>query len=146
MRNSRYPKRDSIKDYFPLPNEIFCLGLSYGEIAVYSYLLYRENRKSYQCYPSYKSIGKALKMSRNTVSKYVQLLVDKELISTEPTSIFTKGNKKFNGNLLYTILPIEQAKQYFYKRQLEDFDRAIAEDKHRKRIEKLNLKPDKQAV
>lgn len=146
MRNSRYPKRDSIKDYFPLPNEIFCLRLSYGEIAVYSYLLYCENRKSYQCYPSYRSIGKALKMSRNTVSKYVQLLVDKELISTEPTSIFTKDNKKLNGNLLYTILPIEQAKEYFYKRQLENFDCAMAEDKRRKRIEKLNLNPNKQAV
>ena len=146
MRNNSYPKRDPIKDYFPLPNEIFCLGLSYGEIAVYSYLLYCENRKSYQCFPSYKSIGKALKMSRNTVSKYVQLLVDKELISKEPTSIFTKGNKKLNGNLLYTILPIEQAKQYFYKRQLENLDRTIAEDKQRKRIEKLNLKPNKQAV
>ena len=146
MRNNSYPKRDPIKDYFPLPNEIFCLGLSYGEIAVYSYLLYRENRKSFQCYPSYRSIGKALKMSRNTVSKYVQLLVDKELISTEPTSIFTKDNKKLNGNLLYTILPIEQAKQYFYKRQLENLERAIAEDKQRKRIEKLNLKPNKQAV
>ena len=144
--SKKYSKRDPIKDYFPLPNEIFCLGLSYGEIAVYSYLLYRENRKTFQCYPSYRSIGKALRMSRNTVSKYVQLLVDKELISTEPTSIFTKDNKNLNGNLLYTILPIEQAKQYFYKRQLEDFDRAIAEDKHRKRLEKLNLKPNKQAV
>lgn len=129
-----------------MPNEKFCPGLSYGEIAVYSYLLYRENRKTFQCYPSYRSISKALKMSRNTVSKYVQLLVDKELIATEPTSIFTKGNKKLNGNLLYTILPIEQAKQYFYKRQLENLDRAIAEDKQRKRIEKLNLKPNKQAV
>lgn len=144
--NKKYSKRDPIKDYFPLPNEIFCLGLSYGEIAVYSYLLYRENRKSFQCYPSYKSIGKALKMSRNTVSKYVQLLVDKGLINTEPTSIFTKDNKKFNGNLLYMILPIEQAKQLFYKRQLEDLHRTIAEDKNRKRIEKLNLKPNKQAV
>ena len=146
MRNSRYPKRDSIKDYFPLPNEIFCLGLSYGEIAVYSYLLYRENRKTYQCYPSYKSIGKTLKMSRNTVSKYVKLLVDNELISTEPTSIFTKGNKKLNGNLLYTILPIEQAKQYFYKHQLENIEQIIAENKCRKRIDKLNLKSDKQAI
>jgi len=85
-------------------------------------------------------------MSRNTISKYVQLLVDKELISTEPTSIFTKCNKKLSVNLLYTILPIEQAKQYFYKRQLEDFDQAIAEDKQRKRIEKLNPKPNKHAV
>ena len=52
MRNNSYPKRDPIKDYFLLPNEIFYLGLSYGEIAVYSYLLYRENRKTFQCYPS----------------------------------------------------------------------------------------------
>lgn len=146
MRNSRYPKRDPIKDYFPLPNEIFYLGLSYGEIAVYSYFLYRENRKSYQCYPSYRSIGTALKMSRNTVSKYVQLLVDKELIATESTNVFTQSGKKLNGNLLYTILPIEQAKEIFYKRQLENLDRVIAEDKQRKRIEKLGLKPNKQAV
>lgn len=146
MRNTRYPKRDPIKDYFPLPNEIFCLGLSYGEIAVYSYLLYRENRKTFQCYPSYRSIGKALNMSRNTVCKYIRQLEEKELISTEQTNIFTKDGKKLNGNLLYTILPIEQAKKYFYDRQLENIDRVIAEDKHRKRLERLNLKPNKQAV
>ena len=146
MRNSRYPKRDPIKDYFPLPNEIFCLNLSYGEIAVYSYLLHRENRKTFKCYPSYKTIGKALKMSRNTICKYVRQLEEKELIATESTAVQTSQGKKLNGNLLYTILPIEQAKQYFYKRQLENLDCAIAEDKHRKRLEKLNLKPNNQAV
>lgn len=36
------------KNYFPLPNAIFSLGLSPGEIAVYSYLLHCENRKTYQ--------------------------------------------------------------------------------------------------
>jgi len=136
--NKKYSKRDPIKDYFPLPNEIFCLGLSYGEIAVYSYLIYRENRKSYQCYPSYKTIGKALHMSRNTVSKYIRRLEERELIATESSAVHTSHVKKLNGNLLYTILPIEQAKQYFYKRQLENLDLAIAEDKQRKRIEKLN--------
>ena len=146
MRKSRYPKRDPIKDYFPLPNEIFCLGLSYGEIAVYSYLLYRENRKTFQCYPSYKSIGKALNMSRNTVCKYIRQLEEKELISTEPTNIFTKDGKKLNGNLLYTILPIEQAKKYFYDRQLANLEQTIAEDKRSKQLEKLKLKPNKQAV
>ncbi len=146
MRNSRYPKRDPIKDYFPLPNEIFCLGLSYGEIAVYSYLLYQENRKNYQCHPSYKTIGEALKMSKNTVCKYIRRLEEKELIETEPTNVFTKDGKKLNGNLLYTILPIEQAKQYFYKRQLENIDRMVAKNKQKKRIDKLGLKPDRQAV
>ena len=91
--NKRYSKRDLIKDYFPLPNEIFCLNLSYGEIAVYSYLLYRENRKNYQCHPSYKTIGEALKMSRNTVCKYARQLEEKELIAMEPTNVFTKDGK-----------------------------------------------------
>lgn len=146
MKNSRYPKRDPIKDYFPLPNEIFCLGLSSGKIAVYSYLLYREDRKTFQCYPSYRSIGKALNMSRNTVCKYIRQLEEKELISTEPTNIFTKDGKKLNGNLLYTILPIEQAKKYFYDRQLANLEQTIAEDKRSKQLEKLKLKPNKQAV
>lgn len=144
--NKKYSKRDPIKDYFPLPNEIFCLGLSYGEIAVYSYLLYRENRKSFQCYPSYKTIGKALRMSRNTVCKYIRLLEERELIATEPTAVLNSKGMKLNGNLLYTILPIEQAKQHFYKWQLENLAQVIAEDKQRKRIEKLDLKPNKQAV
>ena len=72
MRNFyRYPTRDAVKNYFPLPNEIFMLNLSAGEIAVYAYLLYREDRKTFRCYPSYKTIGNAVGMSRNTVKKYV---------------------------------------------------------------------------
>lgn len=38
MKFTRYPKCDAIRDYFPLPNEIFSLGLSTGEIAVYTEL------------------------------------------------------------------------------------------------------------
>ncbi len=41
MKYNHYQKRESIKNYFPLPNEVFCLGLIYGELAVYSYLMYR---------------------------------------------------------------------------------------------------------
>ena len=59
----RYPRRDPIKDYFPLPNEIFSLGLCDGEIAVYVYLLRCENRVTHQCYPSYNTIGNAIGLS-----------------------------------------------------------------------------------
>ncbi len=69
--------------YFPLPNEIFMLELTSGEIAVYSYLLFLEDRKTFQCYPSYKNIGKAVKMSKNTVRKYVADLESKKLIRVE---------------------------------------------------------------
>lgn len=124
MKN-KYSKRDPIKDYFPLPNEIFFIGLSYGEIAVYAYLLYRENRETFQCYPSYKTIGKSLKMSRNTVSKYVKQLEYKELISTERTNVFTSDLRKLNGNLLYKILPIEQAKKHYYNQQLKKLNRLL---------------------
>ena len=114
----KYNSMNSASHYFALPNEIFCLGLSSGEIAVYSYLLRCENRKTYQCYPSYRTIGQALKMSQNTVRKYVQSLEDKHLISTERTEIITKDGRKRNGTLLYTIRPIAEAIDYFHYEQL----------------------------
>lgn len=36
MRKQSWTKRDPIKNYFPLPNEIYDLGLSRGAISVYS--------------------------------------------------------------------------------------------------------------
>lgn len=134
MKYNRYPKRDAIRDYFPLPNEIFCLNLSYGEIAVYAYLLYREDRKTFRCHPSFRTIGDALKMSRNTVSKYVKRLEEKQLIRTEPTDIRMANGMKRNGNLLYTVLPIEQAKSLYFERQLQ---RAARQQVHEKAIRKL---------
>ena len=35
MRKQHWPKRDPIKNYFPLPNEIFSLGLSSTAIGIY---------------------------------------------------------------------------------------------------------------
>ena len=101
-----------------MPNEIFYLGLSYGEIAVYSYLMSCEDRKTYQCYPSYNTIGKALKMSKKTVMKYVKSLEDKCLITTEHTIVTLKSGQKQNGNLRYTIRPIKEAQEHFYRRQM----------------------------
>lgn len=111
--------RNALKNYFPLPNEIFSLGLYSGEISVYAYLMYCEDRKTFQCHPSYKTIGRALKMSRNTVRKYVKSLEEKRLISTEPSSVTLKSGKKQNGNLVYTVLPIQEAVEHFYTRQLQ---------------------------
>lgn len=118
MKYNRYPKRDAVKNYFPLPNEIFSLGLSGGEILVYTYLMYREDRGTFQCHPSYKTIGEAVGMSNNTVKKYVDGLVEKRLITTEPTTVRTKNGQKRNGNLLYTVRPIQEAVEYHYEQQL----------------------------
>lgn len=114
--------RNALKNYFPLPNEIFSLGLYSGEISVYAYLMYLEDRKTFKCYPSYKTIGRALKMSRNTVRKYVKGLEEKRLITTEPSSVTLKSGKKQNGNLVYTVLPIQEAVEYFYTRQIQSIE------------------------
>lgn len=110
--------RSVLKNYFPLPNEIFSLGLCSGEISVYAYLMYLEDRKNFKCHPSYKTIGRALKMSRNTVRKYVRSLEEKCLITTEHTTVTLKSGKKQNGNLIYTIRPIKEAVDYFNAQQL----------------------------
>ena len=60
MKFQQWPKRDPDKNYFKVPNEVFHIGLSYPEISIYCYLLSIEDRDTYQCYPSYKTIGKAL--------------------------------------------------------------------------------------
>ena len=80
LRFQKWQKRDPIKHYFPLPNEIFSLGLKAGEIAVYAFLLYCEDRKTFQCYPSYHTISKAIGVSVNTVCKYVKMLKTKVLL------------------------------------------------------------------
>ena len=105
------------KNFFPLPNAIFSLGLSAGELAVYAYLMYCEDRKSHQCWPSYKTIGEAVGMSRNTVQKYVRELEYKALIITEPTKYESKSGQVRNGNLIYTILPIQPAVNAYNERQ-----------------------------
>lgn len=44
-----WPKRDPNKHYYLVPNEVFNLGLSSHEIAVYNYLLRCEDRRTYRC-------------------------------------------------------------------------------------------------
>lgn len=116
---SRRQNSDPLKNTFPFPNEIFILGLCPGELAVYSYLLCCANRKTGQCWPSYKTIGRAVGMTENTVAKYVSSLEHKELIRTEPTTVTTKAGVKRNGNLLYTVSPFQDVLEAHYHQQLE---------------------------
>ena len=96
MRYSKYSGRGN---FFSLPNEVFLLGLSAGELAVYSFLKRCENRKTHQCWPSIRTIGEAVRMSENTVRKYIRQLEERGLITTEPTEVITKTGEKRNGNL-----------------------------------------------
>ena len=135
MKNKYYTSRDPIKNYFPLPTEVFALGISPGALAVYSYLMYIEDRTTYQCHASYKTIGKAVNMSPNTVRKYVAELVERGLIQTERTTIITQDGRKQNGSLLYTLLPIQFSIQQFYEQKLAKLDAEREQERIRKRLE-----------
>ena len=116
----------SCGNYFFLPNEIFLLGLSPGELAVYSFLKRCENRKTHQCWPSYRTIGQAVGISENTVRKYTLCLEERGLISTEPTEITTRAGQKRSGNLLYMLCPIQEVIDEHYDRQLEQLEISAA--------------------
>ena len=107
------------RNYYPMPNAVFSLGLKPGELAVYSYLMYIEDRRMFQCYPSYGIIGKAVGMSANTVAKYVRSLEVRELIRTEPTTVPGTEGWPRNGTLLYTVQPIRAAQERSIERQIK---------------------------
>ena len=121
MRYSKYSGRGN---FFSLPNEVFLLGLSAGELSVYSFLKRCENRKTHQCWPSIKTIGQAVGMSENTVRKYIRRLEERELITTEPTEVITRASGRRNGNLLFILRPIQEVINQYYDHQMEQLELA----------------------
>ena len=140
----RWPKREATKYYYLVPNEVFNLGLSSHEIAVYNYLLRCEDRRTYQCHPSYRTIGRAVQLSENTVRKYVTSLEEKELIRTEPSTIITKDGRVRNGSLIYTIRPIQEALELNYQRQFLRAERDMERAKAEKRLAELSRQNKKE--
>ena len=140
----RWPKRDPNKHYYLVPNEVFNLGLSSHEIAVYNYLLRCEDRRTYQCHPSYRTIGRAVQLSENTVRKYVAGLEEKGLIRTEPSTIITKDGRMRNGSLIYNIRPIQEALEQNYQRQFRQAERDMERARAEKRLAELNRQNKKE--
>ena len=133
----RWPKRDPVKHYYLVPNEVFSLGLSSYEISVYNFLLRCEDRVTYQCHPSYRTIGKAVRLSENTVRKYVASLEEKGLIRTEPSTIITKDGRMRNGSLIYNIRPIQEALEQNYQRQFRQVEESVERARVQKRLAEL---------
>ena len=98
-------QNNKLKNFTPLPNEIFSLHLSTGELATYAVLMRLEDPRTYECWPSYETIGKAIGKSKSSVKRYVAGLVEKGLITVEPTSVIMRNGLKKNGNLRYHIRP-----------------------------------------
>ena len=110
--------------FFTAPDEVFYLGLGHGTITVYAYLLCCEDRRTHQCHPSYNTISAATGLAVNTVMKHINKLAERQFIAVERTSYIDSNGLKWNGNNLYTILPIQQAADAFYRRQIDKLERA----------------------
>ena len=104
--------------FFLLPNAIFTLGLSPGEMTLYAYLIFCEDRTTHQCWPSIGRISQHTGMSANTIAKYIRQLEEKQLINVEPTKVRTKRGEVRNGTLQFTIRPIQEAVNYKLERDL----------------------------
>ena len=113
-----YTKRSPLGHYFLLPNEVFTLGLAPGELSIYAYLMFCEDRETHKCWPSIGKIFQHTGMSANTVAKYIRQLEEKQLINVEPTKVCTKSGEVRNGTLQFTIRPIQEAVNYYLERQL----------------------------
>ena len=135
MKRSLWPARDSVRDYYPLPKEIFSLGLNAAEIAICAYLLFCEDRQTFKCWPSYRKISEAVGLSPNTIRKHIRSLEERSLLIKEPTLVTTKDGKTRNGNLLFTIRPIQAALQQDYDRQMQKLDEDMAKRKYADFIE-----------
>lgn len=130
MRRTKPPIGwERAKNCFPVPNKLLDFDLPADALAVYVYLLRHANRRTNQCHPSEATIARRLHLSRNTVAKHVRLLEDRGLIVTERTEIITKHGVKKNGNLLYTLIPMHEAAERCYERQLAALDKAVERHK-----------------
>ena len=61
--------------YAALPNAVWGLGLTACELATYMYLIFRENRQTFRCHPSYEEIGRAIGRDKRSVPKYIDGLM-----------------------------------------------------------------------
>lgn len=124
MRKTKPPVGwEHVKNCFPVPNILLDMDLPASAVAVYLYLLRSADRNTDQCHPSEATIAKRLLLSRNTVAKHVHLLEERGLIITEHTKIITKNGIKKNGNLLYTMIPLQKVMEQHYEQQFNALER-----------------------
>ena len=124
--------------YSPIPIVIWGLGLSPGAISTYAYLLSREDRKTYRCYPSYEEIGNAIGRSKRSIPEYVNELVNKRLIEVQNTMLILSDGTHSNGRLEYHILnPATAMKHFNANYEARAMEEAAKLKKPRKRREAL---------
>ena len=81
---------------FPLPHEVFELGLEQGALLVYVYLVYHKSLRHSPNKLSCAAVSKAVDLCEKTVRRHLRTLINQRLIQTAG-----HGN-----NFSYTLCPI----------------------------------------
>lgn len=112
-------QNSKLKNFTPLPNEIFSLHLSTGELATYAVLMRLEDPRTYECWPSCETIGKAIGKSKSSVKRYVAGLVEKGLITVEPREasemfqcIKYEDKREVFGLKIHSFSTLDRIKKY----------------------------------
>ena len=134
--NQRNPKQSR----FSLPNDSWKGELKPQAFAILAYLRYLHIHCKKDVPPSADEIAAQLHMSKDmaaewiaelnhrglldsnmvpiTVMKHITKLAEKQLIMVENTSCVGRHGMKWNGNNLYTVLPIQSVMDHCYQQQL----------------------------
>lgn len=132
-------------NFFPLPKAVFSFDLCAEEIALYAYLMHIEDRKSFTCIAKYSTIGAALKMSNNTVAKYLKSLERKGFISMYQTTVQSKTGRVQNGCMKITIEPLQPLLDRQKEREEAQFYASLARAQAQRDIENYDRKHNRKA-
>ena len=127
-------------NFFPLPKAVFGFDLCAEEIALYAYLMHIEDRKTFTCIAKYSTIGAALKMSNNTVAKYLKSLESKGFISMYQTTVQSKTGRVQNGCMKITIEPLQPLFDRQKEREEAEFYASLARAQAQRDIENYDRK------
>ena len=132
-------------NFFPLPKAVFSFDLCAEEIALYAYLMHIEDRKTFACIAKYSTIGAALKMSNNTVAKYLKSLERKGFISMYQTTVQSKTGRVQNGCMKITIEPLQPLLDRQKEREEAEFYASLARVQAQRDIENYDRKHNRKA-
>ena len=110
------------ENFFRLPNNIFDIGLSPIQFAIYAYLVSCAGNKGY-CWPSQAKISRATGIGKTSVQEHLKVLQQRQMIA--------KGKRKTAAghlNNVYTLLDLNNPEVYRDLDEPEELPFAIGDD------------------
>lgn len=111
-------------NFFRLPNNIFGIGLSPIQFAIYAYLVSCAGSKGY-CWPSIAKISRATGIGKTSVQEHLKVLQQRQMIA--------KGKRKtVSGHLnnAYTLLSLDNPEVYRDLTSPEELPLFIGDEVH----------------